>query len=160
MDSLLVRIELLTYTTVTLDFSIEFLSLSLRTTTTLLRVDPTCLIRQRKASVKRTFLNLVGAYSPKQISPHHQFVIRISTRHEYYKQSGNRTGLLALSLSPLVIRKCTLAATDIPVCLPLLRKKVLSASDSIYSIVTALDRTLPAQRQLDVRVDPPDIYYS
>jgi hypothetical protein len=55
------------------------------------------------------------------------------------------TGLLALALSPLVRRY---TATDIPALVPLLRKN-LSTSPSVT--VTALDWTLPALRQVDVR---------
>jgi protein N-lysine methyltransferase METTL21D len=82
--------------------------------------------------------------------------LTLSNRHKINRAG---TGLLALALSPLV-RKYT--ATDIPSLLPLLRKNVLSApstaSTSTTSVtVTALDWTLPAQRQLDVRADTPDI---
>jgi hypothetical protein len=50
-------------------------------------------------------------------------------------------------------------ATDTPALLPLLQKNVLSARTSTTATVTttALDWTLPTQRQLDVRADPPDI---
>ncbi|KAF8491621.1 putative methyltransferase-domain-containing protein, partial [Russula emetica] len=80
-------------------------------------------------------------------------------RQAHILELGAGTGLLALALCPLV-RKYT--ATDIPALLPLLRKNVLStpstASTSTATVtVTALDWTLPAQRQLDVRADPPDI---
>lgn len=80
-------------------------------------------------------------------------------RQAHILELGAGTGLLPLALSPLV-RKYT--ATDIPALLPLLRKNVLSspstASTSTTTVtVTALDWTVPAQRQLDVRADPPDI---
>ena len=68
-----------------------------------------------------------------------------------YGVSRAGTGLLALALSPLV-RKYT--ATDIPALVPLLRKNLLSAS----ATVTALDWSLPALRQVDVRgADAPDV---
>jgi hypothetical protein len=65
----------------------------------------------------------------------------------YFPSGMNRagTGLLALALSPLVRRY---TATDIPALVPLLHKN-LSASASVT--VTALDWTLPALRQVDVR---------
>ncbi len=67
------------------------------------------------------------------------------------------TGLLALALSPLA-RKYT--ATDIPALVPLMRKNLLSASASTSESVTvmALDWTLPALRQVDVRgANAPDV---
>ena len=90
----------------------------------------------------------------KKLSPHpHSYILNPTSTN----RAG--TGLLALALSPLV-RKYT--ATDIPALLPLLRKNLLSAPASRPTststvTVTALDWTLPAQRQLDIHTDPPDI---
>jgi len=77
-------------------------------------------------------------------------------RQTHVLELGAGTGLLALALSPLV-RKYT--ATDIPALLPLLRKNVLPEPPTTATAVTvaALDWTLPALRQIDVRADPPDV---
>jgi hypothetical protein len=76
--------------------------------------------------------------------------------HLLYSLNRAGTGLLALALSPLVRRY---TATDIPALLPLLRKNVLSVPPTTTNTatVTALDWTLPALRQIDVRADPPDL---
>jgi len=74
---------------------------------------------------------------------------KLSEAHILELEAG--TGLFALALSPLV-RKYT--ATDTPALPPLLNENILSAS----AIVTALDWTLPAQRQFrDAASDAPDL---
>lgn len=76
--------------------------------------------------------------------------------HPLYFVNRAGTGLLALALGPLVRRY---TATDIPALLPLLRKNVVSLPPTATNTVTvtALDWTLPALRQIDVCVDPPDV---
>ena len=99
-----------------------------------------------------------GAYLQENFSIHTRISDHSSSQPDIkYNRAG--TGLLALALNPLV-RKYT--ATDTPALLPLLRKNVLSvpstsSTSTTTATVTALDWTLPAQRQLDVRADPPDI---
>ena len=82
-------------------------------------------------------------------------------------KSSAGTGLLALALAPLV-RKYT--ATDMPALLPLLRKNLLSvprpptasAAAGIGATagaitVAALDWTLSARNQIDIRDEPPEV---
>ena len=104
-----------------------------------------------QSSVKRTSLNS-GALPHDIPHPHTSTVVQLT----FYPESRAGTGLLALALSPLV-RKYT--ATDIPALLPLLRKNVLPVPPTTTTTVTvaALDWSLPALRQVDVRADPPDM---
>jgi len=94
-----------------------------------------------KASVEFLSLVLQQRHFPER---HRGLFDYAKLSQAHVLELGAGTGLLALALSPLV-RKYT--ATDIPVLVPLLRKNLLSTTVT----VTALDWTLPALRQVDVR---------